>query len=70
MMPLPEMGPEVPPHWQPYFGVTDLAEALARIEELGGRQLAGPIPVPAGAFAVVSDPQGAVFAVWSGTYDD
>jgi uncharacterized protein len=71
MMPLrPEMGPDVPPHWQPYFGTEDLDATLARVEELGGLKLFGPMSVPSGAFAVVSDPQGAVFALSGGTYDD
>ena len=59
-----------PPFWCPYFGVDDLEPAAAKVEELGGRKLAGPIEVPQGAFSVVADPQGAVFALWGGTYDD
>jgi uncharacterized protein len=60
----------MPAFWCPYFGVDDLEPAAARVEELGGRKLAGPIEVPQGAFSVVADPQGAVFALWGGTYDD
>ena len=59
-----------PPFWCPYFGVDDLEPAAAKVEELGGRKLAGPIEVPQGAFSVVADPQGAVFALWGGSYDD
>jgi predicted enzyme related to lactoylglutathione lyase len=72
MQPLrPEvMGDNVPPNWFPYFGVEDLDAARARAEQLGARTIAGPIPVPQGAFAVMMDPQGAVFAIWSGEYDD
>jgi uncharacterized protein len=72
MQPLrPEIvGEDVPPNWFPYFGVEDLDAGRARVGELGGGTIAGPIPVPQGAFAVMSDPQGAVFALWSGTYEE
>lgn len=69
MLPLrPEMG-GVPPNWMPYFGVEDLEQATARVRELGGAVHFGPMQVPQGAFTVVGDPQGAVFALWGGTYD-
>jgi uncharacterized protein len=64
------MGPGVPPHWLPYFGTDDLERAQARMGEMGGRTLVGPIPVPGGAFMVFADPEGAAFALWGGTYDD
>ena len=71
MVPLdPATMPGVPPHWMPYFGTDDLAVAQARATELGGRVLMGPIEVPNGAFTVVEDPQGAVFGLLSGPYDD
>jgi uncharacterized protein len=72
MQPLrPEIvGPNVPPNWFPYFGVADLDAARAQVDEAGGRTVAGPIPVPSGVFAVMADPQGAVFALLAGTYDD
>jgi uncharacterized protein len=72
MQPLrPEIvGPDVPPNWFPYFGTEDLEAALAKVDEAGGRTLAGPIPVPQGRFAVIADPQGAVCALWVGEYDD
>jgi uncharacterized protein len=59
-----------PPNWMPYFGVADLDASLAKVQELGGRRLAGPMQVPGGSFAVVADPAGAVFSIWSGTYDE
>jgi predicted enzyme related to lactoylglutathione lyase len=72
MQPLrPEIvGPDVPPNWFPYFGTEDLDTARAKVDEAGGRTIAGPIPVPQGRFAVIADPQGAVCALWSGRYDD
>ena len=62
---------EVPqPAWLPYFGIDDVDALLARLDELGGELRIGPVEVPAGRFAVLADPQGAVFAVLTGDYDD
>ena len=61
---LPIMGPEgTPPHWLPYFGVDDCDASLAQIQELGGQVFNGPMDIPPGRFAVVSDPEGAIFAI-------
>jgi len=54
---------EIPAHWMVYFGSTDPDEAVAKIEELGGQVMFGPIDIPAGRFAMVADPAGAAFAV-------
>jgi predicted enzyme related to lactoylglutathione lyase len=54
---------EVPPHWLTYFGCEDADATVAKLRELGGEVAFGPIDIPAGRFAVVSDPHGAVFAV-------
>ena len=71
MQPLrPEMGPETPPHWMPYFGVEDVERDAETVTENGGMKLVGPVDVPNGRFVVIADPQGAVSAIWSGTYDD
>ena len=46
-------------------------ERLAgEIGDLGGRLYNGPVQVPSGVFAVLVDPQGAIFAVLTGEYDD
>jgi uncharacterized protein len=58
-----------PPHWRPYFMVESAEVAVARMRELGGEALAGPLPIPDGSFAIVRDPQGAVFAVFEGEVD-
>jgi uncharacterized protein len=60
----------MPPSWLPYFGHEDLDALLRRVAELGGRALSEPVAVPSGRFAVFADPQGAVFAVVTGDYDD
>jgi uncharacterized protein len=56
----------VPPHWLVYFGVEDIDGALARVNELGGTKMAGPIDIQIAKIAVVQDPQGAVFALYAG----
>jgi predicted enzyme related to lactoylglutathione lyase len=71
MLPIrPDMGPDAPPNWMPYFGVDDLDAARALADDRGGRTLMGPMSVPMGSFAVMADPQGAVFAIWQGTFED
>jgi uncharacterized protein len=68
---MPEsMGDDTPPHWLPYFGVDDVDAAVRATEEGGGSKLSDPVDVPAGRLAVLADPQGAVFAVFSGEFDD
>jgi uncharacterized protein len=67
---LGRMGPETPPSWMPYFGHEDIDRVAREIEGMGGRRLNGPVRVPNGTFAVLADPQGAVFAVLTGEYDD
>jgi predicted enzyme related to lactoylglutathione lyase len=70
MMPLdPRMG-ATPPNWIPYFGHEDVDRLLGEIAGLGGQVLNGPMRLPQGSIAVLSDPQGAAFAVWTGEYDD
>ncbi len=63
------MGPE-PPYWLVYFGTDDIEAAIAKVSELGGSQLAGPIPVGPGQIAIVQDPQGATFALYAGEFDE
>ncbi len=65
--PLPSPG--AVPAWLVYFGVAGIGTALARVRELGGSFLKGPIEIPVGTVAVVSDPQGAVFALYDGELD-
>ena len=65
----PDMG-DAPPAWMPYFGTEDVEQAVEKVPELGGRVLTQPMPVPNGAFIVITDPQGATSALWSGVYDD
>lgn len=59
----PEWGP-VPPHWLVYFAVSDCEGQTALAQSLGGAVRLPPTDaVGIGRFAVLVDPQGAVFAV-------
>jgi predicted enzyme related to lactoylglutathione lyase len=58
--------PDAPPHWLVYFGTEDIDAALARVQELGGIKLAGPIDIGIAKIGVVQDPQGATFALYAG----
>ncbi len=53
----------VPTHWNVYFSVLDLEDALGKVAVLGGAVHVPPTPITAGTFAVVADPQGATFSL-------
>ena len=66
-----ELGDEpAPPHWMPYFGVEGIESGLARAGELGGTVLSGPVDIGMAKIGVIRDPQGAVFAIYDGRFDD
>ncbi|MEV5145456.1 VOC family protein [Streptomyces sp. NPDC052727] len=54
---------EMPPHFLVHFRVTDLADALGAVHRLGGRVQASPFGTSYGVVAVVTDNQGASFAL-------
>jgi predicted enzyme related to lactoylglutathione lyase len=55
-----------PPHWLAYVAVTDVDSTCARATEIGGAVLHQPTDIEgAGCFAILQDPQGAVFAVYT-----
>ena len=59
----PEMGP-VPPNWGVYFQVADCDATLAKATGMGARVVVPPQDVPnVGRFAILTDPQGAHFAI-------
>jgi uncharacterized protein len=66
MMPAPDGIPA----WIPYFGHEDVDRLVEDVAARGGQVLNGPVQVPAGRFAVLRDPQGAVFSALTGEYDD
>jgi predicted enzyme related to lactoylglutathione lyase len=58
------IGPEDPtPRWTISFWVADVDQCVERTRELGGRVVLGPMDIPIGRFAIVSDPGGAAFTV-------
>jgi predicted enzyme related to lactoylglutathione lyase len=64
-------GQGVPPNWFPYFAVEDVEATMKAAQEAGGNPFQGPIDIPnGGRFALIGDPQGAPFAVFSGDFDD
>ncbi len=55
----------VPPNWMPYFQVADVDATANKAKELGGNLFVPPMDIPnTGRFSVISDPQGAVFAIY------
>jgi uncharacterized protein len=65
MMPMigDDWPPDLPPHWMVYFAVADTDTTVAEATRLGGIVTVTPTDLPVGRFAVLSDPQGAVFSV-------
>ncbi len=59
-------GAEAPPHWLAYLSTPDTADTVAQAKELGARVHVEPKEIPdVGTFAVLLDPQGAAFAVYT-----
>ena len=58
----PEMG-AMPPSWALYFETDDTDATVARARELGATILQEPMDIMPGRFAMIRDPQGAVFGV-------
>jgi predicted enzyme related to lactoylglutathione lyase len=55
-----------PPHWLPYIGTPDVDETVAKAIELGATVYMAGMDIPdVGRIAVLADPQGAVFAVYT-----
>ncbi|WP_406008338.1 VOC family protein [Streptomyces sp. NBC_00637] len=62
--PVGDVFPEMmPPHFLVHFGVRDCEAALGAVARLGGRVQAGPFTASYGIVAVVTDNQGASFAL-------
>ncbi|MFI5756150.1 VOC family protein [Streptomyces sp. NPDC051569] len=57
---------EMPGHFLSYFSVVDCDETAATVVRLGGRVTATPFDIEYGRMAVLSDNQGASFAVVAG----
>ncbi len=60
-----------PPQWLVYFGAESADASAGQVGELAGSTLLEPMDLGPGLrIAVVQDPQGAVFALYSGRFDD
>ncbi|HEX9668134.1 MAG TPA: VOC family protein, partial [Thermoanaerobaculia bacterium] len=58
-------GAEGPPLWLGYVGVDDVDATVRRAAELGAQTHVAPRDIPnVGRFAVLADPQGAMFAIY------
>jgi hypothetical protein len=60
----------MPPNWLVYFAVEDIDAGVAKVGELGGQTMMGPIDIGIAKIAIVKDPQGAVFALYAGQLED
>jgi len=57
--------PGMPPHWLPYIGVESCDAGAEKAKSLGATVHYGPVTMEGiGRYAVLADPQGAVFAVF------
>ena len=65
MMKIPEQWGPMPPSWLVYFAADDVDATAAKAEKSGGKTIVPPTNIPdMGRFAVLADPQGAVFAIF------
>ena len=55
--------PGIPPVWTVYFGIDDTDATVAKAKSLGASIMQPPTDIPPGRFAVIVDPQGAMFNV-------
>jgi predicted enzyme related to lactoylglutathione lyase len=55
--------PGIPPVWTIYFNSDDTDATVAKARQLGATVFAEPTDIPPGRFAVLADPQGAMFNV-------
>ena len=62
--------PGAPAVWFPYFATDGVDAPLAAAQEAGATLVVGPVEVPQGRFAILQDPQGAVFALIESEFDD
>lgn len=64
MMQIQKAWGNVPPNWLVYFAVTDCDKSVAKARELKGSVKVPSTDVPTvGRFSILTDPQGAVFAI-------
>ena len=60
-----EMPAHIPSYWMPYFQIASLDTGISTATASGGKLMIGPAPIPGtGRFAILTDPQGAMFAAF------
>ncbi len=59
----PGLPAEVPSYWMIYFNVADVDDAFRRAQVGGASEVVSPMDFPGGRFAIVNDPQGAMFGL-------
>jgi predicted enzyme related to lactoylglutathione lyase len=63
---LPDAARAAGPHWLPYIGTPDVDATVQTAQRLGARVTMGATDIPdTGRMAVLADPQGAAFALYS-----
>jgi predicted enzyme related to lactoylglutathione lyase len=66
LMAQPSEAGSTPPHWLVYVGTPSVDSTCSQAQGLGARVVKPPADIPnVGRFAVLSDPQGATFAVFT-----
>jgi len=66
--PVEMLPPGMPSHWMIYYQVDDCDAATEKVQSLGGGVFKAPMDIEgAGRFSIVTDPQGAVFALFKST---
>jgi uncharacterized protein len=66
LMALPSDAASTPPHWMVYIGTPNVDATTEKAQGLGARVCKSPTDIPnVGRFAVLADPQGATFAVFT-----
>jgi len=66
LMALPPEAAGTPPHWLIYVGTLSVDASCGQAQSLGAKVLKAPSDIPnVGRFAVLSDPQGATFALFT-----
>jgi uncharacterized protein len=61
---------DMPAHWQVYFIVENVDDAIERATSAGGKVGFGPIDVPVARLATLVDPQGAVVSILESRYPE
>lgn len=54
---------QVPSYWMVYFSVDDVDDAFTRAVAAGATGIVPAVDFPGGRFAIVTDPQGAMFGL-------